>query len=323
MRLPNGYGSVSKLSGRRRRPFIVRKDGKILGYTTTREEGLEMLADYNRDPWDIDAKKATFADVYQLWLDHKSSGYSESVVMTFKSAFNKHTKHLHSLPYASLKLNHFTQTLEACPSNSVRSYVQKFLKAMDKVAYEYEIIEKRYTEMLSPISVETKKERQPFSEDEINILWDNLGLDCVKETLILIYTGFRIGEFIDLDRDNIDLEGGIIIGGSKTKAGKNRRVPIHHRIKPLVKELMEKNNGKLYRFTKETFGNHFRKLMSILGMEHVVHETRHTLRTLLDNANANKVSIDLILGHASQGTGERVYTHKTIEQLKETIELLD
>lgn len=323
MKLPNGYGSVSKLSGRRRRPYIVRKDGNILGYTATREEGLEMLADYNRDPWNIDAKKATFADVYQLWLDHKSSGYSESVVSMFKSAYNNYTKHLHDLTYASLKLNHFTQTLEACPSDSIRSYVQNFFKAIDKVAYEYEIIEKRYTEMLPPVTVERKRERQPFSEEEINTLWENINLDYVKETLVLIYTGFRISEFVALDRDSIDLEEGTIIGGSKTKAGKNRRIPIHHRIEPLVRELMEKNDGKLYKFTKQNFGNHFRKLMSALGMNHVIHETRHTLRTRLDNANANKVSIDLILGHASQGTGERVYTHKTIEQLKETIELLD
>ena len=53
MRMPNGYGSVYKLSGKRRRPYIVRKtvgwdeNGRqiyaIIGYTATRDEGLKLL----------------------------------------------------------------------------------------------------------------------------------------------------------------------------------------------------------------------------------------------------------------------------------------
>ena len=57
MRLPSGYGSVTKLSGNRRRPYLVKKTTgwdergypivDIIGYTVTREEGLELLAQYN------------------------------------------------------------------------------------------------------------------------------------------------------------------------------------------------------------------------------------------------------------------------------------
>ena len=57
MKLPNGYGTVTKLSGNRRKPYVV-KEGisgkqKPIGYTATREEGLILLAQYNNDPWDI------------------------------------------------------------------------------------------------------------------------------------------------------------------------------------------------------------------------------------------------------------------------------
>ena len=67
MRLPNGYGSVVKMSGNRRRPYAVRKtDGfnekgypiyKIIGYTETKEEGLSLLAKYNESPWNINEQK--------------------------------------------------------------------------------------------------------------------------------------------------------------------------------------------------------------------------------------------------------------------------
>jgi len=52
------------------------------------------------------------------------------------------------------------------------------------------------------------------------------------------------------------------------------------------------------------------------------HECRHTFRSQLDSAGANKVCIDLMMGHKSKGTSERVYTHKTIQELKENIELI-
>lgn len=76
MRNPNGYGTVAKLSGNRRRPFIVKKTvgwndyGQpiydIIGYTATREEGNILLAEYNRDPWDVDRAKITLGELLDL-----------------------------------------------------------------------------------------------------------------------------------------------------------------------------------------------------------------------------------------------------------------
>jgi integrase len=62
--------------------------------------------------------------------------------------------------------------------------------------------------------------------------------------------------------------------------------------------------------------------MTRLNMEHTVHETRHTFRSRLDSAGANKRCIDLIMGHKSKDVGERVYTHKTIKELQEAIETI-
>jgi len=60
MRAPNGFGTVARLSGNRRRPFIIKKVTgwndkghpiyEIIGYAATREEGLIILSEYNRDP---------------------------------------------------------------------------------------------------------------------------------------------------------------------------------------------------------------------------------------------------------------------------------
>ena len=75
MKLANGVGTVYKLSGNRRNPYIVRKTvgwdidtvtGKrkqqyiTIGYAPTRAKGLEMLMEYNKNPYDIAASKITF-----------------------------------------------------------------------------------------------------------------------------------------------------------------------------------------------------------------------------------------------------------------------
>ena len=62
--------------------------------------------------------------------------------------------------------------------------------------------------------------------------------------------------------------------------------------------------------------------MEMLGINKTPHEARHTFETLLDNAGGNRKCIDLLMGHSSRDIGNRVYNHKTLEQLRETILLL-
>ena len=74
MKNPNGYGSVVKLSGNRRNPFVVRKTVgynekaypiyDVIAYCKTREEGNIILAEYNKNPYDIDAAKITMQELF-------------------------------------------------------------------------------------------------------------------------------------------------------------------------------------------------------------------------------------------------------------------
>lgn len=85
MRLPNGYGSVYKLSGNRRNPYAARItigweecDGKriqkkkILGYYPTKEAALNALADFNRNPYNPESSCITFEKVYEKWAAQKA-----------------------------------------------------------------------------------------------------------------------------------------------------------------------------------------------------------------------------------------------------------
>lgn len=62
-------------------------------------------------------------------------------------------------------------------------------------------------------------------------------------------------------------------------------------------------------------------LMKELRMNHLPHDCRHTT-TMLDNANIDRTMVKLILGHSSSDITECAYTHKTLEQRVEAINMI-
>lgn len=62
--------------------------------------------------------------------------------------------------------------------------------------------------------------------------------------------------------------------------------------------------------------------METLDMEHTPHECRHTFETRIDGASANRKCIDILMGHVSKDVGNRVYNHKTLDELKAAVALI-
>lgn len=331
MKNPNGYGTVTKLSGNRRKPFIV-KEGisgrqKPIGYAATKEEGLIMLANYNKTPWDIDTDKVTLQELYNLWLEKRGVKLGSSNRASLKSAYN-YCSRLGKVRYNQIKSYQMQDCIDGCGKGySTQGAIKNLWGHLDRFAMELDIISKRCSDLLTsePIPETTK---EIFTDEEVSRLWDNKKLEWVESVLFFLYTGFRISEMIELKTSNIDLEAGTMIGGTKTAAGKNRIVPIHSKIQRIVQYHVEHSqSGYLFEYNgKKLNQTQYREIwnaiMNKLQMNHTPHECRHTFRSRLDSAGANKVCIDRIMGHKSKGTGERVYTHKNIEELKMNIELI-
>ncbi len=337
MRNPNGYGSVVKLSGNRRNPFAVRKTTgfndkgypiyDVIGYTRTREEGNILLAEYNKKPWDIDAKKITLFELFNLYQEKRFESLGKSSKDSLKVAM-KHTSILHDVAYTALKAYDMQECINNCTRGvSTRNQIKNLFSHLDKFALELDIINKKHSDLISVKRREDEitKEKIPFTNNEISLLWDKLDIEYVDTVLILLYSGLRISELLKLKNSNIDFENHTFKGGVKTQAGKNRIVPIHSKIIDLVKNRYDINHDLFLKgMTYSQYRDIWIGLMKVLNMKHTIHETRHTFRSELDrNSNAShKVSIDLIMGHKSNDTGEKYYTHKTLDELKHTIELV-
>lgn len=331
MKLPNGYGTVTRLSGNRRRPFVVKEGAsgrqKAIGYTATREEGLILLAKYNNSPWDIEADKITLQELYDLWLSKRAVKLGASNQASLKSAY-RHCAKLARVRYNQIKPYQMQDCIDSCGRGySTQGAIKNLWGHLDKFALELDIITKCCSDLLTsaPIPETTK---QIFTDQEVNRLWENQKLPWADSVLFFLYTGFRISEMLSLRTENVDLKEQTITGGTKTAAGKNRIVPIHSKIQGIVQRRFEQSkSGYLFEYNGRCMNEtqyriFWAALMETLDMNHTPHECRHTFRSRLDSAGANKVCIDRIMGHKSKGTGERVYTHKDIKELRLNIELI-
>lgn len=339
MRLPAGYGQVVKLSGKRRKPYAVRvslpvaerSDGsfykpvKYLEYFEKRSDALRYLSDYNsgiRLPLhESIADLPTFSDVWEGYIRfrHDSrAGISDGMYASLRSAYNKMSD-LHHQKFRNLRPDDLQEVIIRYRHQSYSSINNMLilLRGMYKWAIRQEIVEKDYSAMLSADWTDAESPAHyPFTDEEIRVLWDA----GAAVPLILIYTGLRGTEFLRMKSANVHLDERYMIGGAKTKAGKNRVIPIHEKIVPFISDMI---GGELLFPNKRGFTHTFMGFydhvwvpqMERLGIRHKPHDARHTCASLLERFDVPLLHRKLILGHTVRDLTEGVYTHVTPEIL--------
>jgi site-specific recombinase XerD len=333
MKNPNGYGGIVKLSGNRRRPYMIRKTVgwndkgypiyKAIGYTETREEALILLADYNKSPYDLDTKAITVSEVYEKWIEIQeiSGRRSINTIIAAKTAWN-HCTSVYDIPYRKLRAYHIQACMDFCNlSYSSKNAIRSLFVGLDKFALERDIISKSYAALVESIPIPPTS-KCVFTDEEISLIWKNADIPEMDCVLILLYSGWRFSELLALKKTDIDIKANTMRGGIKTKNGKNRIVPIHPKILPFIMARYNTPGDYLFQISEKKFRCIWSENLKKIEINHTPHECRHTFRSALDSAGGNKVCIDLLMGHASSGTGERVYTHKTLDELRSTIGLI-
>ena len=348
LRNPNGYGSVVKLSGKRRNPFEVRVNTRmderyypvydVLGRFETREDALIALAEYNRSPYSVTDRNMTFSQLYERFYQdkYKKSGrtYSKSTISCTKAAY-RHCEPLYGISYAKLRTDDFRSILAKQDgsgnplSHATQEHVKNLFSQMDKFALQNDIIEKGYASFATITVSEDDEPGLPFTAAELETLWANRDKPWVDSVLIYIYSGWRVSELILMPVQNINLESGTFQGGLKTNAGKNRIVPIHSKIREMVEKRLSDHGSALFMsgnkpISVSSYLKLFKKTLASIGITtyHTPHDCRHTFTSLLDSAGANQVCIDRRIGHASKSLTMKTYTHKDIEELRNAIELI-
>lgn len=326
----------------------------------TKGEASRALAEYLKNPFDLSNKDITFSQLYSKWYedfmteDHKS--YEYRIKAAYKYCSPLYNKRIRDITVLDMKNCIYKEKIictrginkgqEQFASPSTKESIKFLFNHIFGYATEARLIERNYAKDFSLDKKVLKekeinhKEKVPFSDDELNKLWRSIEFVPFADMIIYAcYSGWRPSELVELKIKDVDLNSGFIKGGIKTNAGKNRLVPIHPLVMPIVKkyynEALSINSDYLFndiskkkgvglsydqylsRFNKVINQLHFRK-------EITPHYTRHTFITKAKSrkVNMNDYILKLIVGHGIGDVTEHVYTHRELKDLQEEIELI-
>ena len=100
-----------------------------------------------------------------------------------------------------MSFRHFFQGLSDVSSGTVNN-TKSLIKQLFKYAMELDIITKDYSEFIKTGKYKKVIKRSIFTAEEIAILWANINeMEYVNTILILIYTGMRVGELLNLKKE--------------------------------------------------------------------------------------------------------------------------
>ena len=322
MKHPNGYGSVCKMSGKRRRPYMVqittgytvdpvlhtsKQLRQVLGYYATRAEALQALADYNKDPFGPELLRVTFRQCY----DEASKGFSPKRAHNYRSAA-RYLDPVMDLPIRSIKAAQMQACIDACQTTQQRE-IKTVCRKVYAYAMQQEIVDKDPALYLHNNTVAAAIDRDVFTPDQIRDLFDCQSEWWARVTLILLYTGMRTKELQDLTADNFDLDDQVIhIREAKNKSSV-RDIPIHADISRLCADYQKdpccKTHNALNKQLKKRYGRR-------------AHDCRHTFTTRMTKCGVDLLTLQILLGHAPKTITERVYTHISLDDLREAIACL-
>ena len=268
----------------------------------------------------------------------------------------KYCTYVYDLPIKDLKIHHIKECMEngtniihgkkTLPTQNTKNNIKIIFNMLLDYAVEYEMITSNvsrsfvYSEKkMSEDNENTSTAHIPFTDDEMNILWENIYSTSNVDIIIFqCYTGLRPQEIGLVKIENVNLASHKIICGMKTSAGKNRTVPIHPRIYNLVCEQYKKaiDAGSEYLFfqtfkkskqnniKKMTYSNYRDRFNNViqnlqLNPEHKAHDPRKHFVTMAKKYKVDEYAIKYIVGHTIKDLTERVYTKRDDDWLLEEI----
>lgn len=147
-----------------------------IGYAATRAEGLQILAEYNNNPFDVKASKATFQEVYEHWSREKFPTISKSNVKGYEASYRV-CGTLYNKVFRDIRLMDLQFVVDTCGKNYP---TLKKLKGLFTQLYAYamknDICNKDYSEFVDLSRYKdknpNKRDRNKFTKEQIARLWD-------------------------------------------------------------------------------------------------------------------------------------------------------
>lgn len=231
-------------------------------------------------------------------------------------------------------------------SNETINHIIFLCGAIFEYMVDSDVIAKNPVKKVNKMPKETK-ESVFLTAEECNKLFEVAKVKNEKLYLVLltsIVTGMRQGEVLALTWDDVDFSSNTIsvnktyskgvLGKPKTNSS-IRTVKISPKLVHLLKEhklkakpsnlnLVFSNEAGNYIDSRNLVNRFFKPCLKEAGLKDITwHELRHSCITALAEEKVNLKSIQKQVGHSSENTTLRIYTHATEKMDSELVDALD
>lgn len=325
--------------------------GEYIGAYVTYAEAETAITNYYNQTHP-DYYNYTLSQIYDLWSKNHFGNLSKNGISGYKAAY-KYLDLLYSRKIRELKTSDYQTCIDKCSEKYGRSQCEKIKQLCSqlcKFAMQNDVIDKNYAQFLKLPKPAEKTEKEVFTAEEIELLWQHSDDKRAQIILFMIYMGYRIGEVVRIKKSDINFDKNYIVGGIKSESGKNRIVPIcNPRILAFVKEWYNQSAtdmlindtveglrdktfypmlAELHIIDPPTLKEYRNKKGKVYKKEWIYnarltpHCTRHTFATLGKLAGVKPEDLQKLIGHASYETTADIYIHENIKALTEAMSKL-
>lgn len=317
----NGLGSVYKISRDLKNPWLAVKTircesnpetgkkvqkRKVVGYFASKKEAVQALDEFNQSK---EKGGLTFSELYIQWSSEYFSTIQASSTKNIVNAYTR-CKELYNLAIKDIDEKDLQNVIDHTDGETQKQRIKSLFNLIFGYAVDHKIIE-RDPSIMCQVTKNRKrgvKSSSPFTEQEIQTLWNHIDTPFVDMVLIGIYSGWQAQELAELQVSDVDLLEHVFTGGRD-----KRTIPIHPNIYSFVesnyRKALEMNSDFLFNdefgqqgshMTYDKYRGRFRKIIKRLNLspERRPRNTRETFVRLAKKYKVNQNALDSILGDA-------------------------
>lgn len=283
-------------------------------------------------------KSVTLKQLYDLWYPTHKAG--ADTLGNYRAAI-KYFEPLFFEPVSEIDVDDLQECVDECPRGKS---TKRNMRTTIGLVYKYGIPRGYFPEKLNLADYLIVKGEEGAGGVGLPTRYvEKIKEAAEKDTaagyvLAQCYLGFRPSEFLALQIEDYNAEERYFTGGAKTEAGKNRIVPVSHKIQGIIDKCAEgRTTGQFFcalngsELDLKDYREMFYGVLDALKLEnptfdvnghkkhtYTPHSCRHTFATLMKNVEgADKDKLSLI-GHTSTEM-LRYYQDTNIDDLKKII----
>lgn len=279
----------------------------------------------------------TLKEIYDLWEPWYSPRVDPDTFGCYRAAF-AYFKTLNDSTIREITAGELQKCLDDCPrGHRTHQNMKVTAGLLWAYAIDHNYAEKNVTANLY-IGKGASVQREPLTDLEVEKIRKQIGKDrYAAYVYALCYLGYRPGEMLEIKKDQVTDHNGtlFITEGKKTDAGRDRIVPVHEKIRPIIEQQLKlegtdylfpmhiynrKGEFKGYKVMTDNYFNKFafRPLADRLKIpkNKVPYSARHTFSDKLKDAEGtDKVKASLI-GHSDYKFTQKKYQSTNLDELK-------